>query len=63
VDAGFETVAGYILSRLGYIPKAGESVDFEGRRYTVTAMEHNRIARVHVEKIEPSDPEPADAGA
>jgi CBS domain containing-hemolysin-like protein len=51
VDAGFETVAGYILSRLEHIPKPGEAVEFEGRRYTVTTMERNRIAGVHVEKI------------
>lgn len=51
VDAGFETIAGYILSRLGYIPKAGEFIDFEGRRYTVTRMERNRIAGVRVERL------------
>jgi CBS domain containing-hemolysin-like protein len=51
VDADFETIAGYILSRLGDIPQAGEFVDFEGRRYTVTRMERNRIARVHVEML------------
>ena len=51
VDAGFETIAGYILSRLGYIPKAGDGVDFEGRRYTVTRMERNRIAGVHVDTL------------
>jgi putative hemolysin len=51
VDAGFETIAGYILSRLGHIPRSGEWVDFEGRRYTVTSMERNRIAGVRVEKL------------
>jgi CBS domain containing-hemolysin-like protein len=56
VDAGFETIAGYILSRLGYIPKTGEHVDYEGRRYTVTGMERNRIAGVHVERLPPERP-------
>lgn len=51
VDAGFETIAGYILSRLGYIPKPGDFVDFEGRRYTVTRMDRNRIAGVAVERL------------
>jgi CBS domain containing-hemolysin-like protein len=50
-DAGFETVAGYMLARLGHIPAAGESVQFEDRRFTVSAMDRNRIARVRVEKI------------
>jgi CBS domain containing-hemolysin-like protein len=56
VDSGFETIAGYILSRLGDIPKTGDFVDFEDRRYTVTAMERNRIARVYVEKLQPETP-------
>ena len=49
VNAGFETIAGYMLFELGHIPRPGESVRFEGRRFTVTAMERNRIARVRVE--------------
>ncbi len=49
-NAGFETLAGYMLFRLGHIPAAGESVEFEDRRFTVTAMDRNRIARVKVEK-------------
>ena len=50
VNAGFETVAGYMLYRLGHIPQAGETVEFGERRFTVTAMERNRIAKVKVEK-------------
>ncbi len=56
-NAGFETIAGYMLYQLGHIPKTGESVIFEGRSFTVTAMERNRIARVRIEKLIP----PADA--
>jgi putative hemolysin len=50
VNAGFETIAGYLLFKLGHIPAAGESVDFEDHRFTVAAMDRNRIARVKVEK-------------
>lgn len=50
VDAGFETIAGYLLSCFGYIPKAGEWVDFEGRRFKVASVDRNRIARVHIDK-------------
>lgn len=53
-DAGFETLAGFLLSKLGHIPEAGESVDHEGRTYTVTQMERNRIARVRIEPNEPA---------
>ncbi len=51
VNAGFETIAGYMLFQLGHIPAPGEAVDFEGRRFTVTAMERNRIAKVRVETL------------
>lgn len=50
-EAGFETLAGFLLYRLGYIPHAGEHVDYGGRRYTVLDMEHNRIARVRIERL------------
>jgi putative hemolysin len=51
-NAGFETLAGFLLFRLGYIPKPGDSVVHEGRRFTILQMEGNRIARVKVEKVE-----------
>lgn len=53
-DAGFETLAGFLLFELGYIPKAGESLDYAGRRFSITEMDHNRIARVRIERI-PTD--------
>jgi len=49
-EAGFETLAGFLLFRLGEIPHVGQSVDYDGRRYTVVEMERNRIARVRIEK-------------
>jgi CBS domain containing-hemolysin-like protein len=52
-EAGFETLAGFLLYRLGYIPHAGEYVDYGGRRYTVLEMERNRIARVRIERAAP----------
>ncbi|MGA2267904.1 MAG: hemolysin family protein [Bryobacteraceae bacterium] len=57
-DAGFETLAGFLLFRLGEIPRAGEFVEHEGRRYTVLEMDRNRIARVKIEKL-PEPPAPA----
>ena len=50
-DGEFETLAGFILFRRGEIPKVGEVVEYQGRRYTVLEMERNRIARVRVEKL------------
>ncbi len=50
-DAGFETVAGFLLFQLGEIPKPGDYVEHQGRRFTVLQMEQNRIARVRIEKL------------
>jgi CBS domain containing-hemolysin-like protein len=49
-DAGFETLAGFLLFRLGEIPRAGVSVVHDGRRYTVLEMDRNRISRVRMER-------------
>ena len=49
-NAGFETLAGFLLMRLGYIPKPGESVEEGGRKYTVLEMDRNRIAKVRIER-------------
>jgi CBS domain containing-hemolysin-like protein len=53
-DGGFETLAGFLLMRLGNIPTVGQSVEHDGRRYTVLEMERNRIAKVRVEKLDGS---------
>ncbi len=58
-DGGVETLAGFVLMRLGHIPVVGESTDFEGRRLTVTEMDARRIARIRVEPIDEA-PQPAD---
>jgi putative hemolysin len=50
-DGGVETLAGFLLTQLGHIPDVGESVDFEGRRYTVVEMSGHRIGRVRIEPI------------
>ena len=53
-DGGVETLAGFLLARLGHIPRAGESVDYEDRRLTVVEMDGRRISRIRVEPIEAS---------
>jgi CBS domain containing-hemolysin-like protein len=59
-DGGVETLAGFLLAQLGHIPEAGESVDFEGRRYTIAEMSGHRISRVRIEPV-PSKPAAASA--
>jgi putative hemolysin len=49
--AGYETLAGFVLTHLGTIPRGGETFVFDGRRYTVMQMEGRRVAKVRVEKL------------
>ncbi|MGO9340220.1 MAG: hemolysin family protein [Terracidiphilus sp.] len=51
-EGGVETLAGFVLMRLGHIPQEGESVVFDGRRLTVAEMDARRIAKVRVEPVE-----------
>jgi CBS domain containing-hemolysin-like protein len=54
-DGGFETLAGFLLFKIGEIPHAGDSFEYEGRRFTVLEMDRNRIARVRIEKAAAPD--------
>lgn len=54
--AGFETLAGFLLDEFGDFPEKGASTEYEGRRYTVLAMERNRIAKVLIDRILPPEP-------
>jgi CBS domain containing-hemolysin-like protein len=57
-DGGVETLAGFLLMRLGHIPEPGESVTYEGRRLTVVEMEGRRISKVRVEPVEEASTSP-----
>src|SRR5580700_1536103 len=48
-DEGFETLAGFLLSRLQKMPAGGEAFEYEGRRYAVEKMDGHRIATVRIE--------------
>ncbi len=51
-DAGFETLAGFILARLQKIPQVGDAFTYESHRFSVEEMEGHRIAKVKIEKVE-----------
>jgi len=50
-DEGYETLAGFLLSRLQKMPAGGEAFDYEGRRFVVEKMEGHRIATVRIEPV------------
>jgi len=47
----FETVAGFMLDRLGSVPKGGEVVTVGDYRFIVVDVERNRISKVKIEKL------------
>jgi putative hemolysin len=53
-DEGFETLGGFIMWRLGRLPQSGDSVEFEGRCYTVLQMQDRRVLQVKVEALAPT---------
>ena len=52
-DQGFETLAGFVLSKLQHLPRVGEFAEHEGRRFSVQEMEGLRIAHVKIEAVAP----------
>jgi magnesium and cobalt exporter, CNNM family len=47
----FQTVAGFMLDKLGSVPKGGEVVPLGDYRLTVVDVERNRISKVRVERL------------
>ncbi|HEY0324329.1 MAG TPA: hemolysin family protein [Pyrinomonadaceae bacterium] len=45
-DAGYTTLAGFMLAQAGRLLRPGEVVEYEGARFTVERVEHRRIRRI-----------------
>lgn len=50
---GFETVGGYLLSRLGRVPAVGEHLEVDGLDVEFVETEQRRITRVRMSRLEP----------
>jgi putative hemolysin len=50
-DPSYETIGGFVLNRLGFIPRGGESFEADGYRFTVMEMEHRRVSRVKIKPL------------
>jgi len=57
-DPAYETVGGFVLTKLGFIPRGGESFEGDGYRFTVMEMDRRRVSRVKIKLIRPT-PAPA----
>ncbi|HYP24745.1 MAG TPA: hemolysin family protein [Actinomycetota bacterium] len=54
----YETVAGFIMGRLGRIPRRRDVVEHEGWRLRVRAMHRRRVVQVLIEEAEPEEAPP-----
>jgi putative hemolysin len=53
-EGPYETVAGYIMARLGRLPTEGDYVDLDDRRIVVRDVENRRVGRVLVTAVPPT---------
>jgi CBS domain containing-hemolysin-like protein len=54
-EGPYETLAGFLMARLGHIPVAGETVEEAGWEFTVVEVDRHRIEQVRVERPEEPD--------
>jgi len=54
-DPNYDTIAGYVLGRLGRIARAGDTVEAGGVRLRVEAMDGLRIARLSLVRLQPRE--------
>jgi CBS domain containing-hemolysin-like protein len=52
-EGPYETLAGFLMARLGHIPVAGETVEENGWEFTVVEVERRRIEQVRV--VQPAE--------
>lgn len=49
-DEDYDTVGGFVFSRLGYVPKSGEHFNYEDLEFTIASAEPRRVNRVTIRK-------------
>jgi len=50
-DEDYDTVGGFVLARLGYVPKAGEQLDYKKLKFTIASAEPRRINRITIQRM------------
>ena len=59
-DEAYDTIAGYVFSKLGKIPAAGETVTADGVRVQVLSATERALVRLRVQIV---DAAPSEAAA
>jgi len=52
-DGGFETVGGYVLTRVGSVPAVGERFVFDNLEVQILEAERRRIHKVRIRRMPP----------
>jgi putative hemolysin len=60
-EGPYETVAGFVVSRLGEVPGVGDEVIVDAHRFEVTELDGRRIARVRVTPVPVAAPDDGQA--
>jgi CBS domain containing-hemolysin-like protein len=61
-EGEYETIAGFVLDRLGHIPEPGECVIHEDLELRVTRVEGVRITEIAVQQVGPTRRPAGDEG-
>ena len=60
VDPDYDTIAGYVLGKLGRLPRPNETIQADEVRLQVESMDGMRIAQLLLTRLpSPTEPEPA----
>ena len=51
-DEDYDTIGGFVFSHLGYIPKTGDSFDYDNLKFTIVSAEARRIKRIRIVRTE-----------
>jgi len=55
-DPAYETIGGFVIQHLGFIPRGGESFEANWLRFTVMEVDHRRVSRVKVKVLQQTAP-------
>jgi magnesium and cobalt exporter, CNNM family len=53
-EGDFHTLAGFVVTQLGHIPRIAESFEWQGLSFEIVDMDGNRVDRILVKRIEAS---------
>lgn len=52
-DGPYETIAGFVIDRLGHLPRVGDTLDYAGHRFEALTIDSYRLERLRITRLEP----------